>query len=132
MRSLLVLPIVLLLFAALATSIHGVPNTKLLSVLCNSGVYTAADPFSISLAYVLSDLKAHTPSRKSHDYYNISPFPIAFAYGHAACVPKLSAVDCGACLGEAVQAMNSSCVMRIGARAVLSDCDARYEQYPFV
>ncbi|XP_039129539.1 antifungal protein ginkbilobin-like protein [Dioscorea cayenensis subsp. rotundata] len=124
---------ILLFFASLATqTVHGVANTKLLQVLCNSVTYTAGDPFTISLSYVLSDLKTETPSTKTYSYYNISPFPNAFAYGHAACSANLTAVDCGACLGAAIQVMNSSCFMRIGARSTLSDCNIRYEQYPFV
>ncbi|KAM0954195.1 putative Gnk2-like domain-containing protein [Dioscorea sansibarensis] len=124
---------ILLFFASVGTqTVLGVPNTNLLQVLCNSATYTAGDPFTISLSYVLSDLKAETPSTKTHNYYNISPFPNAFAYGHAACAANLTAVDCGACLGAAVQVMNSSCFMTIGARATLSDCNIRYEQYPIV
>nr|XP_029124107.1 antifungal protein ginkbilobin-like protein [Elaeis guineensis] len=113
-------------------TVSSVPNTNITSVLCNTGTYTSGDPFTISLAYVLSDLLDATPSRKGHDYYNISPFPNAFAYGHAACMANLTNGDCSVCLQSAEGAMNSTCGMAIGARSVLVDCTIRYEQYPFV
>ncbi|OVA16283.1 Gnk2-homologous domain [Macleaya cordata] len=108
-----------------------VPNTNITSVLCNSGVYTRSDPFATSLTYVLSNLEAVTPSRKGYDYFNISPYPNAFAYGHAACNSTLQSADCTTCLGVAKQSMLTTCVSRIGARSVLYDCTIRYEQYPF-
>lgn len=107
------------------------PNTKVMSVLCNSGVYAKSDPFAISLAYVLSDLESATPARQGHDYYNISPYPNAFAYGHAACNKNLTSSDCSTCLAAAKTAMFGTCDSRIGARSVLYDCTIRYEQYPF-
>ncbi|XP_019053164.1 PREDICTED: antifungal protein ginkbilobin-2-like [Nelumbo nucifera] len=100
-------------------------------VLCNSGVYAKSDPFAASLAYVLAELEAVTPSRSGHDYYTISPYPNAFAYGHAACKPTLSTADCTTCLQAAEKAIFSSCNTRIGARSVLHVCTIRYEQYPF-
>ncbi|XP_008792989.3 antifungal protein ginkbilobin-like protein [Phoenix dactylifera] len=113
-------------------TVRSAPNTNITSVLCNSGTYTAGDPFTISLAYVLSDLLAVTPSRKDHDYYNVSPFPNAFAYGHAACKANLAGGDCSVCLRSAKGVMNTTCGMAIGARSSLVDCAIRYEQYPFV
>ncbi|KAK1292264.1 hypothetical protein QJS10_CPB17g01896 [Acorus calamus] len=107
------------------------PNTNVTSVLCNSGVYTSGDPFGASLSYILSDLEAVTPTKKDRDYRNISPYPNAFAYGHAACNAILSESDCAACLTSANASMFASCDMRIGARCVLYDCNVRYEQYPF-
>ncbi|XP_073104371.1 antifungal protein ginkbilobin-like protein [Elaeis guineensis] len=94
-------------------TVSSVPNTNITSVLCNTGTYTSGDPFTISLAYVLSDLLDATPSRKGHDYYNISPFPNAFAYGHAACMANLTNGDCSVCLQSAEGAMNSTCGMAI-------------------
>uniref|UniRef100_A0A0A9BTC7 Uncharacterized protein n=1 Tax=Arundo donax TaxID=35708 RepID=A0A0A9BTC7_ARUDO len=69
------LPVTLFL---LPSSLHGAraaPNTDALSVLCNGASYGAGDPFAASLAYVLSV----TPARDGHDFYNISPYPMAFA-----------------------------------------------------
>ncbi|XP_015950929.1 antifungal protein ginkbilobin-like protein [Arachis duranensis] len=116
-----------------------VPNTNITPILCNSGVYTSGDPFAISLSYVLEELEEVTPTQKNYDYYNISPYPNAFAYGHAACnnnnnlkkTTNLTSSDCKACLGVAKTTMLSSCEKRIGARSVLHDCTIRYEQYPF-
>ncbi|KAF8392429.1 hypothetical protein HHK36_022771 [Tetracentron sinense] len=96
------------------------PNTNVTTVLCNSGEYTKGDPFATSLAYVLADLEAVTPSRMIHDYYNISPYPNAFAYGHAACNINLSSPDCTICLGAAKNNMFSTCESRIGSRIVIS------------
>ncbi|KAL4352577.1 hypothetical protein GQ457_06G029400 [Hibiscus cannabinus] len=72
----------LLLFCRKVTS---APETSITSVLCNSGSYSEGDPFATSLAYVLEDLEAVTLKREDHDYFNISLYPNAFAYGHAAC-----------------------------------------------
>ncbi|MED6131718.1 hypothetical protein PIB30_012421 [Stylosanthes scabra] len=109
-----------------------VPNTNITSVLCNSGVYTSGDPFAISLSYVLEDLEEVTPTQETYDYYNISPYPNAFAYGHAACnnnmekkKKNLTSSDCKACLGVAKATILSSCEKRIGARSVLHDCTIR-------
>ncbi|XP_077219073.1 antifungal protein ginkbilobin-like protein [Tasmannia lanceolata] len=115
----------------LCNMVRGVPNTNVTSVLCNSGSYTRGDPFATSLAYVLADLEAVTPSRKGHDYLNISPFPNAFAFGHAACGAAVSDADCATCLHSAAQNVLNTCTSRIGARAILHDCTIRYEQYPF-
>lgn len=126
--------LIILLIAVLGfstMSVIGAPNTNITSVLCNSGEYTRGDPFAASLAYVLTELGTVTPSRKGHDYYNISPFPNAFAYGHAACGATLTDADCAACLAAARKDMDDACAGRIGARAVLYDCTIRYEQYPF-
>ncbi|KAI3668214.1 hypothetical protein L6452_43291 [Arctium lappa] len=108
------------------------PDTNITSVLCNSGVYTRGDPFTISLAYVLDELKRVTPSQQGHhDYHSISPYPNAFAYGHASCNRSLTGTDCKTCLDVAEVDMLDTCNNRIGARAVLKDCAIRYEQYPF-
>lgn len=123
----LVLSILLLLLHSASCS----PNTAVRSVLCNVASYTAGDPFAISLDYVLAELEAVTPSRRSHDFRNVSPYPNAFAYGHAACNPTLTASDCATCLSAAKAAMVAGCNHRIGARGVLGDCSVRYEQYPF-
>ncbi|KAK7857106.1 antifungal protein ginkbilobin-2 [Quercus suber] len=96
-----------------------VPDTNVTTVLCNSGVYSQGDPFVTSLNYVVAELESVTPTYKNYDYYNISPYPNAFAY------------DCTTCLAAAKTAMFSTCQSQIGARAVLHDCNIRYEQYPF-
>jgi len=108
------------------------PNTEALSVLCNGASYGAGDPFKTSLAYVLSELVSATSARAGRDFYDISPYPAAFAYGHAACRAALSAADCATCLRSAVSQMDASCGHSVGARAVLVDCSVRYEQYAFV
>lgn len=115
----------------LSTMVVGVPNTEVESVLCNSGIFTGGDPFAVSLDYVLKELESSTPTRKNHDFYNISPYPNSFAYGHASCNQNLTTSDCTTCLGAAKTNMLGSCQMRIGGRAVLHDCAIRYEQYPF-
>lgn len=112
-------------------TVTSVPNTTVTNVLCNSGEYTHGDPFAVSLAYVLADLETVTSASKDYDYYNISPYPNAFAYGHAACNKNLTSPDCTSCLGAAKTAMLGSCPSRIGSRSVLHDCKIRYEQYPF-
>lgn len=115
----------------LSTMVACVPNTGVKSVLCNSGIFTGGDPFAVSLDYVLKDLESSTPTRKNYDFYNISPYPNSFAYGHAFCNQNFTASDCTTCLGAAKTNMFGSCQMRIGGRAVLHDCTIRYEQYPF-
>ncbi|KAL0918634.1 hypothetical protein M5K25_010653 [Dendrobium thyrsiflorum] len=102
------------------------------SVFCNRYHYTAGDPFAISLAYVLSDLVVSGPARLGQDYYNISPYPNAFAYGHSSCSGNLTAGDCSYCLRSAVGVVNKSCPMAIGGGAALGNCGVRYEQSPFV
>ncbi|XP_047981744.1 antifungal protein ginkbilobin-like protein [Salvia hispanica] len=109
----------------------GAPNTAVKSVLCNSGTYSRGDPFTASLAHVLAELEASTPSRRGYDLRNISPYPNAFAYGHAACNGTLATSDCASCLAAAKSAMLAGCDARIGARGELFDCLVRYEQYPF-
>ncbi|GMN48776.1 hypothetical protein TIFTF001_017950 [Ficus carica] len=113
------------------TMVISTPNTNVTTVLCNTGTYTGGDPFATSLAYVLDDLLTNTPTRKNCDFYNISPYPNAFAHGHGSCNKNLTSLDCAACLGAAKTAMGGQCQSRIGARAVLYDCAIRYEQYPF-
>ncbi|CAN6209944.1 unnamed protein product [Urochloa humidicola] len=127
----------LLFLPLLASAPHGAaaaPNTESLSVLCNGATYGAGDPFAASLAYVLSELVSATPpaAAAGADFYDISPYPTAFAYGHAACRAALSAPDCAACLRSAVAQMGDACGHSVGARAVLVDCGVRYEQYAFV
>ncbi|CAJ1905696.1 unnamed protein product [Sphenostylis stenocarpa] len=110
----------------------GVPNTSIINVLCNSGLYTSGDPFGFSLNYVLGDLEKETAAQKNYDYHNISPYPNAYVYGHATCNLNLTSSDCKTCLGAAKMALFSTCqTPRIGARSVLLDCTIRYEQYPF-
>ncbi|OMP05033.1 hypothetical protein COLO4_09110 [Corchorus olitorius] len=111
--------------------VTSVPDTNVTTVLCNSGVYSTGDPFATSLASVLEDLQSATPTRKGYDYFNISPYPNAFAYGHGACNQNLTSSDCATCLSAAKTAMFGTCQNRIGARSVLHDCTIRYEQYPF-
>ncbi|XP_071927717.1 antifungal protein ginkbilobin-like protein [Coffea arabica] len=116
---------------SVCSSVESAPNTQVVTVLCNSGVYFRGDPFAISLAYVIADLETQTPSRKGYDYRNISPYPNAFAYGRANCNKNITSSDCEKCLVAANTTMISGCGSRIGARAVLLDCSMRYEQYPF-
>lgn len=118
----------LLLFCNIVTS---TPDTNITSVLCNADVYTTGDPFGQSLSYILNDIETTTPTYKNYFYYNISPYPNAFAYGHAYCNTNLTTPDCTTCLAAAKIAMLGTCQSRIGARGVLHDCSVRYEQYPF-
>ncbi|XP_022727802.1 antifungal protein ginkbilobin-2-like [Durio zibethinus] len=118
-------------FLLLCSNVRSVPNTTVITVLCNTVVYSEGDPFAISLAYVLDKLETVTPTRKGYDYFNISPYPNAFAYGHAACNQNLTSSDCATCLDAAKTTMFGTCQSRIGARSVLHDCTIRYEQYPF-
>ena len=97
-----------------------VPNTSIINVLCNNGVYTSGE------------LEEETPAQRNYDYHNISPYPNAYAYGHATCNLNLTSSDCKTCLGAAQTAFFSTCqTPRIGARSVLYDCTIKYEQYPF-
>ncbi|OWM77898.1 hypothetical protein CDL15_Pgr018467 [Punica granatum] len=118
----------LLIFTINARSL---PDTTVQLVLCNSQAYSRGDPFGNSLTYVISDLELKTASMKDYNYYDISPYPNAFAYGHATCNQNLTSLDCGTCLDAAKSAMLGTCQDRIGARSVLRDCSIRYEQYPF-
>ncbi|KAK7336740.1 hypothetical protein VNO77_17286 [Canavalia gladiata] len=112
--------------------VDSIPDTTITNVLCNNGEYTFGDPFANSLSYVFMDLEKETPAQKNYDYYNISPYPNAFAYGHAACNLNLTSSGCKTCLGVAKTALFNTCqTPRIGARSVLHDCAIRYEQYPF-
>lgn len=56
-------------------------------------MYTSGDPFAVSLSYVVGELESVTPTQKNYDYHNIniSPYPNALAYGHAACNLNLTA-----------------------------------------
>ncbi|KAK6141412.1 hypothetical protein DH2020_024860 [Rehmannia glutinosa] len=98
---------------------------------CNTATYTNGDPFTISLSYVLAELESITPFYHGYDFRNISPYPNAFAFGHAGCNRTLTSSDCAACLAAAKTALIGACDGRIGARSVLVDCAIRYEQYPF-
>uniref|UniRef100_A0A5B7BW91 Putative Receptor-like protein kinase-related family protein n=1 Tax=Davidia involucrata TaxID=16924 RepID=A0A5B7BW91_DAVIN len=79
----------------LCSVVRSNPNTNVSRILCNSGAYSEGDPFATSLAYVLAELETVTPSRQGYDYHNISPYPNAFAYGHAACNKNLTSSDYG-------------------------------------
>ncbi|KAK4357366.1 hypothetical protein RND71_022976 [Anisodus tanguticus] len=115
--------------------IKGIPNTNLTKLQCNGVQYFKDDPFAISLAYVLAELVSTTPSCHGYDFDNISPYPNAFAYGHAACnnntTSSLTEQDCKTCLASAKHNLLTSCDARIGGRVLLVDCTMRYEQYPF-
>ncbi|XP_062103424.1 antifungal protein ginkbilobin-like protein [Humulus lupulus] len=105
--------------------VTSLPNTYVTTVLCNSGQYTAGDPFATSLAYVFEELLIEAPKHKNYELYDISPYPNGFAYGHGTCNKHLTSSDCLACLGAAKTAMLGSCQNRIGARVVLHDCAIR-------
>ncbi|XP_016694351.1 antifungal protein ginkbilobin-like protein [Gossypium hirsutum] len=113
----------------LCSNVISVPDTSIISVLCNSGSYSEGDPFATSLAFVLQDLETLTPERKGYDYFNISPYPNAFAYGHAACNQNLTTSDCATCLGAAKTVMLATCQSRIGSRSVLHDCTIRQQNF---
>ncbi|RZC72938.1 hypothetical protein C5167_048412 [Papaver somniferum] len=130
-RTILVMFSIVVSVLCTISKVSCVPNTNTTSILCNSGVYTKGDPFTTSLAYVLSDLEASTPVTKGYNYINISPFPNSFAHGHATCNSTILSNDCTTCLGVAIQLMINTCSNRIGASSVLYDCSIRYEQYPF-
>ncbi|XP_073138358.1 antifungal protein ginkbilobin-like protein [Henckelia pumila] len=123
---------ILALFLSLSQTATCAPNTNVEIVQCNVGTYSEGDPFAISLAYVLAELEDATPSRRGgYDFRNVSPYPNAFAYGHAACNRTLASPDCAACLAAAKTSVLGACAGRIGGRSVLYDCTVRYEQYPF-
>ncbi|KAI5680298.1 hypothetical protein M9H77_01525 [Catharanthus roseus] len=124
-------PIILTILLCLFHTVASLPNTQIKLTLCNNGVYFNGDPFATSLAYIISELQSVTPYYQGYDYRNISPYPNAFAYGHASCNHNLTASDCAACLVAAKSAMLGACDSRIGADCVLVDCSMRYEQYPF-
>ncbi|GMJ07104.1 hypothetical protein HRI_004379600 [Hibiscus trionum] len=106
----------LLLFCSNVTS---APNTR-----GDHGLIT-------SLAYVLEDLEVVTSKRQGHDCFNVSSYPNAFAYGHAARNQNLTTSNCATCLVNAKVAMFGTCQNRIESRLVLHDCTIRYEQYAF-
>ncbi|XP_028762199.1 antifungal protein ginkbilobin-like protein [Neltuma alba] len=106
-------------------------DATIINVLCNEAVFTSGDPFAISLHYVLQQLETVTSTRRNYDYSNISPYPNAFAYGHAACTTNLTTSDCNYCLAAAKRALFATCQSRIGPCSLLSDCTLGYEQYPF-
>ncbi|PQQ16864.1 antifungal protein ginkbilobin-2-like [Prunus yedoensis var. nudiflora] len=106
-----IIVVVFIGFFGVATS---TPDTNITSVLCNSG-----------------ELETATSTHKNYDFYDISPYPNAFAYGHASCNQNITTPDCTTCLGAAKTDMLGTCQNAIGARAVLRDCAIRYEQYPF-
>ncbi|MCD9561144.1 hypothetical protein HAX54_020118 [Datura stramonium] len=133
-RSPLILVIAILLQGLSFEVVKGIPNTNLTKVQCNGAQYFKDDPFAISLAYVLAELVSTTPSRHGYDYHNISPYPNAFAYGHASCnntTTSLTKQDCKTCLASAKDDLLTGCDSRIGGRVLLVDCTMRYEQYPF-
>ncbi|XP_049406037.1 antifungal protein ginkbilobin-2-like [Solanum stenotomum] len=127
-------PLTLVLILALSfEAAKGIPNTNLTQVLCNGAQYFKDDPFAISLAYVLAELVSTTPSRHGYDYHNISPYPNAFAYGHAACnnnttTTSLTTQDCKTCLASAKDNLLTSCDARIGGRVLLVDCTMRLKR----
>ncbi|KAJ8748397.1 hypothetical protein K2173_003034 [Erythroxylum novogranatense] len=121
----------IIVLLALVSTITSVPDSNLTTASCNTGTYSKGDPFGISLAYVLDDLQSTTSTQKNYDYYSISPYPNAFAYGHASCNLILTASDCTTCLNAAKVDVLDLCQSRIGGRAMLHDCGIRYEQYPF-
>ncbi|OIS98654.1 hypothetical protein A4A49_60852, partial [Nicotiana attenuata] len=130
----LILVVAILILGLNFEVVKGIPNTNLTKVQCNSGQYFKDDPFAISLAYVVAELVSTTPSCHGYDYHNISPYPNAFAYGHAACnnnTTTLTKQDCKTCLASAKDTLLTSCDARIGGRVLLVDCTMRYEQYPF-
>lgn len=108
-----------------------VPDTTITNILCNAGEYTSGDPFAISIDHVLRELETQASTHKNYNYFTISPYPNAFAYGHATCNTNLTTSDCKTCLASAKTALFGTCQRRIGARSVLHDCTIRYEQYPF-
>ncbi|KAF7152700.1 hypothetical protein RHSIM_Rhsim01G0275200 [Rhododendron simsii] len=97
-------------FLGLSGTVQCNPNTNRSNVLCNSRVFSDGNPFTTSLAYVLSELETVMPTRQVYDYYNISPYPNAFAYGHAACNTSLTSPDCSTCLGAAKTALFGTCL----------------------
>ncbi|KAL9685618.1 hypothetical protein QQ045_023069 [Rhodiola kirilowii] len=125
------LVVALILTINLSNSTWSSPNTNITQVLCNSGTYSPGNPFNISLTYVINELVEATPDHETRDFYNISPYPNAVAYGHGSCSPSVTSSDCWTCLVAARMDMLRTCPSRIGARAVLADCGMRYEQYPF-
>jgi hypothetical protein len=64
----------------LCSTARCVPNTNVTTILCNGRVYSQGDPFATSLNYVVAELESVTATHKNYDYYNISPYPNAFAY----------------------------------------------------
>lgn len=124
--------VLLSLLLSLSHTATCAPNTNVELVQCNVGTYSEGDPFAISLTYIIAELEDATPSRRGYDFYNVSPYPNAFAYGHAACNQTLTSSGCATCLAAAKTSVLGACDGRIGGRSVLYDCTVRYEQYPFV
>ncbi|GAA0144304.1 hypothetical protein Leryth_013800 [Lithospermum erythrorhizon] len=122
----------IIIFLGVCQLITSAPNINVKFALCNSRVISKNGPFQKSLTYVLDDLQSMTPSKETYDLRNISPYPTSFAYGRAVCTAdNLTTSDCNACLGAAKSVLLSTCGGRAGGRAVLGDCQMRYEQYPY-
>ncbi|KAL3725230.1 hypothetical protein ACJRO7_030270 [Eucalyptus globulus] len=98
---------------------------------CNTATYQNGDAFIVSLAWLLLMLEQRTPYYLNYDYYTMSPYQEAVAYGHATCRHVLSFEDCSACLYYAIRHVVEDCPMSFGARLELQDCKVRYEQYSF-
>ncbi|KAL2517802.1 Receptor-like protein kinase-related family protein [Abeliophyllum distichum] len=88
------IPKLTIVLLTLCYAVSSAPNTGIKLVQCNSNSYSKGDPFAITLAYVLAELKSSTPTLRGYDFYNISPYPNAFAFGHAACSANLTRLDC--------------------------------------
>ncbi|XP_073138360.1 antifungal protein ginkbilobin-like protein [Henckelia pumila] len=126
--------IITLIIGLLAISFSAVkshPNTTVQTIICNAYTYAKIDPFGKSVAYVLADTMNVTPSIKGYDYYTVSPYPTAIAYGHATCNVKLPRSQCARCLVAARGTVSSSCANRIGGQVTMVDCSMRYENYEF-
>ncbi|KAL3725231.1 hypothetical protein ACJRO7_030271 [Eucalyptus globulus] len=107
----------------------GAPNTSETFKACNTATYQNSDAFSSSLTWLLSTLEQSTCDKINYDFYTMSPYQEAVAYGHGACNLVLSYDDCSTCLYYAHRIVLQECPMSIGARLELRK--VRYEQYLF-
>lgn len=96
-------------------------NTTVIDVQCNTGQYTASNPFTISLAfvYVVISYTTHLINN-DYSYHDISPYPDAFAYGHDKYnINNITASDCSIHINIAIAHINDACAMRMGKEACL-------------
>ncbi|KZV32412.1 antifungal protein ginkbilobin-2-like [Dorcoceras hygrometricum] len=107
------------------------PDTTVTTLICNGNTYLQDDPFGDSVAYVLADLMNVTPSQQGFNYYTVSPYPTAVAYGHATCSQSLANSECANCLATARGTLSTTCGGHIGGQVGMVDCGMRFEDYSF-
>ncbi|XP_073152604.1 antifungal protein ginkbilobin-like protein [Henckelia pumila] len=128
-HSLTIFIIMGLLLATTFSCVESEPNTSVQTLICNGDTYPPGDPFGDSVAYVLADLMNVTPSQQGYDYYAVSPYPTAVAYGHATCSQKLANSECANCMATARGTVSTICGGHIGGQVEMVDCGMSYRDF---